>query len=110
MAAKLKKGDNVVVLVGKDIGRTGEILSVNPKKGKAVVKEVNLAIRHMRQTQNAKRRKTGKGDADRPVQSRLRRSGGRHTHTGRISNRGRPKGQVCEKIGKEDRWLNQFPA
>ena len=60
MAAKLKKGDNVVVLVGKDIGRTGEILSVNPKKGKAVVKEVNLAIRHMRQTQTQKGGKQAK--------------------------------------------------
>ena len=51
MAAKLRKGDKVVVLAGKDKGRTGEITSVDPKAGKAVVDGVNVAIRHQRQTQ-----------------------------------------------------------
>ncbi|WP_104017209.1 50S ribosomal protein L24 [Roseovarius nitratireducens] len=51
MAAKLKKGDNVVVLAGKDKGQTGTILSVDPKAGKAVVEGVNMAIRHTRQSQ-----------------------------------------------------------
>ncbi|MBC6442878.1 MAG: 50S ribosomal protein L24 [Rhodobacteraceae bacterium] len=54
MAAKLKKGDKVVVLAGKDKGKTGEILSVMPKSGKAVVRGVNIAIRHQRQTQASK--------------------------------------------------------
>ena len=53
MAAKLKKGDKVVVLAGKDKGKTGEISSVNPKAGKAVVDGVNMAIRHTRQTQTS---------------------------------------------------------
>ncbi|MEM9851837.1 MAG: 50S ribosomal protein L24 [Pseudomonadota bacterium] len=51
MAAKLKKGDKVVVLTGKDKGKEGEILQVMPKDGKAVVQGVNIAIRHQRQTQ-----------------------------------------------------------
>jgi len=51
MAAKLKKGDKVVVLAGKDKGQTGNILSVDPKAGKAVVEGVNMAIRHTRQSQ-----------------------------------------------------------
>ena len=51
MAAKLKKGDKVVVLVGKDKGKEGEISSVDPKSGKAVVDGVNIAIRHQRQSQ-----------------------------------------------------------
>ena len=51
MAAKLKKGDKVVVLAGKDKGKTGEITSVDPKAGKAVVDGINIAIRHTRQTQ-----------------------------------------------------------
>ncbi len=51
MAAKLKKGDKVVVLAGKDKGKTGEITSVDPKSGKAVVDGINIAIRHTRQTQ-----------------------------------------------------------
>ncbi|MFW2545198.1 50S ribosomal protein L24 [Primorskyibacter sp. 2E107] len=53
MAAKLKKGDKVVVLAGKDKGKSGEITSVDPKAGKAVVDGVNIAIRHTRQTQTA---------------------------------------------------------
>ncbi len=50
MAAKLRKGDNVVVLTGKDKGKKGEIVSVDPSANKAVVDGVNVAIRHQRQT------------------------------------------------------------
>ena len=52
MAAKLKKGDKVVVLAGKDRGKQGEIAQVMPKVGKAVVEGINMAVRHQRQTQN----------------------------------------------------------
>ena len=48
MAAKLRKGDRVVVLAGKDKGKKGEITRVMPKDGKAVVSGVNVAIRHTR--------------------------------------------------------------
>ena len=51
MAAKLKKGDKVVVLAGKDKGKQGEITTVLPKDNKAIVDGVNIAIRHQRQTQ-----------------------------------------------------------
>ncbi|MCB2093844.1 MAG: 50S ribosomal protein L24 [Rhodobacteraceae bacterium] len=51
MSAKLKKGDTVIVLAGKDKGKKGEIQSVDPKAGKAVVEGINIAIRHQRQTQ-----------------------------------------------------------
>ena len=51
MAAKLKKGDKVVVLAGKDKGRTGEVLSVRPKDEKAVVRGINQVRRHQKQTQ-----------------------------------------------------------
>ena len=50
MAAKLKKGDAVIVLTGKDKGKTGEISSVNPTANKAVVDGVNVAIRHTKQS------------------------------------------------------------
>ncbi|WP_238365170.1 50S ribosomal protein L24 [Mesobacterium pallidum] len=53
MAAKLRKGDKVVVLTGKDKGKTGEISSVDPKAGKAVVSGLNMAIRHTRQSQTS---------------------------------------------------------
>ena len=52
MAAKLRKGDKVIVLAGKDKGQEGEIAQVMPAKGKAVVEGVNMAIRHTRQSQN----------------------------------------------------------
>ena len=51
MAAKLKKGDKVVVLAGKDKGKEGEILTVMPKENRAVVQGVNMVIRHTRQSQ-----------------------------------------------------------
>ncbi len=51
MAAKLKKGDKVVVIAGKDKGREGTITSVDPSAGKAVVEGINMAIRHTRQSQ-----------------------------------------------------------
>lgn len=53
MPAKLKirKGDAVVVVSGKDKGRKGEVLSVIPKENRAVVRGVNVVRRHQRQTQ-----------------------------------------------------------
>ena len=52
MAAKIKKGDRVVVLAGRDKGKTGEVLEVRPAAGRAVVRGVALVKRHLRQTQN----------------------------------------------------------
>ncbi|TYR35274.1 50S ribosomal protein L24 [Mesorhizobium microcysteis] len=49
---KIRKGDKVVVLAGKDKGRTGEVLQVMPKDDKAVVRGVNMIVRHQKQTQN----------------------------------------------------------
>ena len=51
MAAKLRKGDKVVVLTGKDKGKEGTISSIDPKANKAVVDGINMAIRHTRQSQ-----------------------------------------------------------
>ncbi|CUK04543.1 50S ribosomal protein L24 [Shimia thalassica] len=53
MAAKLKKGDKVVVLAGKDKGKEGTITSVDPQAGKAIVEGINVAIRHTRQSQTS---------------------------------------------------------
>ena len=50
MAAKIKKGDNVVVLAGRDKGRKGEVKAVNPTDGRAIVAGVNLVKRHTRQS------------------------------------------------------------
>jgi len=50
-AAKIKKGDKVVVLSGKDKGRSGEVVRVMPSDGKLVVSGVNIAARHRKPTQ-----------------------------------------------------------
>ncbi len=50
-AAKIKKGDKVVVLSGKDKGRTGEVTRAMPKDGKVIVSGVNVAVRHRKPTQ-----------------------------------------------------------
>jgi large subunit ribosomal protein L24 len=50
MAAKLRKGDKVIVTAGKDKGREGEITRVIPADNKALVSGVNVAIRHTRQS------------------------------------------------------------
>lgn len=50
---KIKKGDQVVVLVGKDKGRTGEVTKMMPKEGRALVAGINLVKRHTRQSQTS---------------------------------------------------------
>ncbi|MBS7546384.1 50S ribosomal protein L24 [Ancylobacter oerskovii] len=52
MAAKIKKGDKVVVLAGRDKGRSGEVIEVLPKENTAKVRGVNLVKRHQRQSAN----------------------------------------------------------
>ena len=51
MAAKIKKGDRVVVLTGKDKGRTGNVLKVLPAENRVVVEGVNMVQRHTRPSQ-----------------------------------------------------------
>ena len=65
MAAKLKTGDRVIVLTGRDKGKEGDILSVNPKEGRAVVSGINMVTRHQRQTQN---RPGGRMSVEAPIQ------------------------------------------
>ncbi|MEL6361390.1 MAG: 50S ribosomal protein L24 [Pseudomonadota bacterium] len=51
MAAKIKKGDKVVVLAGKSRGAEGEVLAVYPKDERVLVKGVNVIAKHQKQTQ-----------------------------------------------------------
>ena len=51
MAARVRKGDRVVVTTGRDKGKTGEVLSVLPKENRLVVQGVNMIKRHTRATQ-----------------------------------------------------------
>jgi large subunit ribosomal protein L24 len=49
---KIKKGDRVVVLTGRDKGKQGEVIDVRPKENRALVRGVNMVRRHQRQTAN----------------------------------------------------------
>ena len=60
MAAKLRKGDSVIVLAGKDKGQKGTISSIDPKAGKAIVDGVNMAVRHVKQSQTSQGGRTPK--------------------------------------------------
>ncbi|HXH51827.1 MAG TPA: 50S ribosomal protein L24 [Sphingomicrobium sp.] len=50
-AQKIRKGDTVVVLSGKDKGRTGEVVKAMPKDGKVLVSGINVAVRHRKPSQ-----------------------------------------------------------
>jgi large subunit ribosomal protein L24 len=50
MAARIRKGDKVVVLTGRDKGRTGEVIEVRPGEERALVRGVNMVKRHQKQT------------------------------------------------------------
>ncbi len=50
MAAKIRKGDKVVVLTGRDKGRTGEVIEVRPTENRALVRGIAMVKRHQRQT------------------------------------------------------------
>jgi large subunit ribosomal protein L24 len=53
MAARIRKGDTVVVITGRDKGKTGEVIRVLPKENRAVVRGVNVVKRHQKQTARA---------------------------------------------------------
>ena len=51
MAAKIKTNDSVVVLAGKDKGKTGKVLTIRPSENRAIVEGVNIVTRHVRPSQ-----------------------------------------------------------
>ena len=50
MAAKIRKGDKVIVTTGRDRGRSGEVIEVRPDEGRALVRGINMVKRHQKQT------------------------------------------------------------
>jgi large subunit ribosomal protein L24 len=50
MGAKIRKGDKVVVITGRDKGRSGEVIEVRPSESRVLVRGVNMVVRHQRQT------------------------------------------------------------
>jgi large subunit ribosomal protein L24 len=99
---KIKKGDNVVVLTGKDRGKKGEVMRAIPEKGKVIVDGVNVAKRHQRAT-----RATTQGgiiDKDMPIpvaNVAILCPTGHATRIGyRFDEQGR-KLRVCKKCGHD---------
>ncbi len=99
---KLRKGDRVQVLSGKDRGQTGVIMRVLPKADKVIVEGVNVAKKHLRQTQS--KVKGGIIDKDMPISASavaIVCSKDGPTRIGyRIDDDGTKK-RVCRKCGKE---------
>ena len=50
MGAKIRKGDKVIVLTGRDKGRSGEVIEVRPQEARALVRGINMVKRHQKQT------------------------------------------------------------
>ena len=50
MAAKIRKGDKVVVITGRDKGRTGEVIEMRPSEGRALVRGIHMVKRHQKQS------------------------------------------------------------
>jgi large subunit ribosomal protein L24 len=50
MAAKIRKGDRVIVIAGRDKGRTGEVIEMRPAENRALVRGINMVKRHQKQT------------------------------------------------------------
>ena len=71
MAAKIRKGDKVVVLSGRDKGRSGEVIEVRPSEARALVRGVNLVKRHQKQSAAAGGRHHFQGSAGPPVEPGL---------------------------------------
>lgn len=53
MAMKIKKGDQVIVITGRDKGKTGEVIKSMPKENKVIVQGINLVKRHTKPTQES---------------------------------------------------------
>ena len=110
MAAKLKKGrPRVVVLAGRDKGKTGEIVKVIPAEGRALVRGVNQVKRHQRQTAS---QEAGIITKEAPLQiSNLAyaRSEGRQADSGWFQGFGRrAQGSFRQAFGRSDRWLRHL--
>ena len=68
MAAKIRKGDRVIVLTGRDKGRSGEVIEVRPADERALVRGVNMVKRHQKQTGAAGGRHHLQGGVGPPVE------------------------------------------
>ena len=100
-AQKIKKGDKVVVLSGKDKGRTGEVVKAMPKEGKVIVSGVNVHARHRKPTQHEPAgRDRAQGSAAARVEGRDRRPPTASRRRVRFEERDGKKVRVAAKSGE----------
>ena len=103
---KIKKGDRVVVLAGKDKGKQGEVLKVLPKEQRAIVNGVNLMKRHQRQTASEEG-----GIISKEAPIHVSNLGLEDPKDGKpnprwLQNTGRwPQSALCKAFRRSDRWL-----
>ena len=108
MAAKIKKGDKVVVLDRPRQGPTGEVVQVMPKEDRALVRGVNMVKRHQTPDAEPGGRHHLQGGADPPVEHRHRRPEGRQADPRRLQGSGRrAQGALRQALGRGDRWLSE---
>ena len=103
MALKIKKGDRVVVLTGKDKGKSGEVIRTLPKEGKVIVDGVNVAKKHQRATKATMQ--GGIIDKDMPIPisavAIISPGDGKPTRVGyRFDDRG-VKIRICRRTGTD---------
>ena len=102
-ALKIKKGDNVVVLAGRDKGKRGEVIEVRPKENRALVRGVNMIRRHQRQTRQPGRRHHFEGRPDPHFEHCARGSQGRQADPRRFQvPERRQEGPRREALGRAD--------
>ena len=108
MAAKIRKGDKVVVLAGRDKGKSGEVTLVFPTERRAVVAGVNVVKRHTRQSAKSE---GGILSKEAPIDlSNLAIADpktGKPTRVGFKTSRRRPQGPLRQAFRRPDRWLRQ---
>ena len=105
MAAKIRKGDKVIVLNGRDKGRTGEVFEVRPGDDKALVRGVNLVKRHQKQTQAQEGGIISKESPIHLSNIAIVGKDGKPTRVGFQDSGGWQEGTHRQTLGSRDRWL-----
>jgi len=103
--AKIKKGDTVVVLAGKDKGKSGEVTAVMPKDSKVVVAGVNIAVRHRKASQANPQGGLDRFEAPLHISNVARGSENRQGNTRSRGNQGRQEGPRGREVRGDDQWL-----
>ena len=97
---KIRKGDSVVVLTGKDKGRTGEVIQVMPKENRALVRGINMVKRHQRQTQTQQAGIVNKEASIHLSNLAIADSEGKPTRVGFKTNEDGTKVRVAKRSGE----------